>query len=127
MSSLQRLQPNVVAEVLASVGGREALSVIADTSRTEGWTGFGTHELVPYVAKTNGWPAGRRVEEPATKDAKVRSIGLDALGRAVVERRYWTDRLSAEMFTVWRDDHAVVLHLEHGPIPEFTWAARWVL
>ncbi len=127
MSTPPRLQPHVVAELLAAVGGRDNLKAMADASRTEWWTGFGTHDPVPYVAKTNGWPAGRRVEEPTTKDSKVRSIGLDALGRAVVERRYWNDRLSAETFTVWRDDHAVVLHLEHGGIPEFTWAARWIL
>lgn len=64
---------------------------------------------------------------PRSETPGRRSIGLGHRGRAVVERQYWNDRLSAETFTVWRDDHALVLHRSHGEIPEFTWTARWVL
>jgi YD repeat-containing protein len=64
---------------------------------------------------------------PRSETPGRRSIGLGHRGRAVVERQYWNDRLSAETFTVWRDDHALVPHGSHGEIPEFTWTARWVL
>lgn len=127
MASFVVLDEQVVADVLASVGGRDALDALAAGCSTEWWTGHSAYDLVPYTAKTNGWPAGKQVDEPAVRHDNAKEICLDAEGRKVLERGYWQGKVSSEAFHLWRGDEVLVLHYTHNCGASVDWIGRWRL